>query len=64
MEVTHNKCILVIITTSPDKVSGGGVPVFTCKDKKEMEKVAFTLSKLVMGSIHQVTEDIYVIVRH
>lgn len=64
MEIKLNKHLLSIITIKPEKISGGGVPVFKCESREEMERISFALGKVTNGMVHELDRDIYVIVRH
>ncbi|MFT4413110.1 capping complex subunit for YIEGIA [Fredinandcohnia humi] len=59
------KYILAAITTNSAKVSvSGGAPVFACPTKPEMEHVAANLEAILDGIAHELSEDLYIIVKH
>lgn len=56
--------ILAIVTTDPDKVSGGGCPVFHVANQEEQEKVSILLSRVLGGVVHDLENGVYFIFRH
>ncbi|WP_453995390.1 capping complex subunit for YIEGIA [Bacillus nitroreducens] len=59
------KFILAAIKMEDSKVSvSGGTPVFTCPSKEEMETVAANLEAILDGIAHELSEDLYIIVKH
>ncbi|MBE3570613.1 MAG: hypothetical protein IMW92_11015 [Bacillales bacterium] len=63
MTTTIENFILAAVTTNPKKVPSG-TTVFHCDDQKEMEIVATNLEAILDGIAHQLTEEIFIIVRH
>jgi hypothetical protein len=63
MTMTIENFILAAVTTNPKKVPSG-TAVFHCDDQKEMEIVATNLEAILDGIAHQITEEIFIIVRH
>lgn len=61
--MTIEKFILAAITTNPNKAPSG-VCVFHCENKKELMTVARNLEAILDGIAHELTEELYVIVRH
>lgn len=57
------KMILAVITTNPKKVPFG-VAVFHCDDQKELYTIAKNLEAILDGIAHELTEEIYIIVKH
>ncbi|HAA09774.1 MAG: capping complex subunit for YIEGIA [Syntrophomonadaceae bacterium] len=64
MDAGLKEVILAIITWNPDKVKGGGCPVFYAQDQKEMEKTALLLARILGGMVHDLENDVYIIVKH
>ncbi|MEH7387412.1 hypothetical protein V7147_18640 [Bacillus sp. JJ1521] len=59
------KFILAAITIDTSKVKvSGGTPVFSCSGKEEMESVAASLEAILDGIAHEVSKDLYIIVKH
>jgi len=57
------KMILATITTNPKKVPSG-VAVFHCDNKDEMYTIAKNLEAILDGIAHELTEELFVIVKH
>lgn len=55
--------ILAVITTKKEKV-GGGAPIFIVDTDDQLQKVAFTLEKILDGMVHEVEPTTLIIVRH
>ncbi len=55
--------IVAVVTLRAD-VQAGGVPVFPAADEAERDKMARLLAKLLRGTIHDLEDGSYVIVRH
>lgn len=55
--------ILAVVTIG-DNVVAGGVPVFRAADDDEREQVARLLAKILRGTVHDLQNGAYVIVRH
>lgn len=58
------KYILAIITTKPEKVFGGGAPVFISQTKEEQDKIATILARVTEGVIHDLENGVYLLVKH
>lgn len=56
--------ILAIITTDKNKVGEGGSPIFYAQDKEELIEIAQLLSGILTASIHDLHNDVFVIVKH
>ena len=64
MDTSLKETILAIVTWNPDKVSGGGCPVFLAQDQEEMEKTSLLLARSLGGMVHVLENDVFIIVRH
>ncbi|THE15073.1 hypothetical protein E1I69_01800 [Bacillus timonensis] len=59
------KFILAAITMEPSKVKvSGGTPVFSCSSKEEMDSVAASLEAILDGIAHEISGNLYIIVKH
>ncbi|WP_028783047.1 capping complex subunit for YIEGIA [Thalassobacillus devorans] len=59
------KAILAAITTDQSRERvGGGMPIFYCDTREEMEKVAANLEAIIDGIAHALSKDLYIIVKH
>lgn len=56
--------ILAIVTLTPDKVQGGGAPVFVTSGDEEREKVATYLSRILAAQVHDLENGTYILVSH
>ncbi|MFK7696449.1 capping complex subunit for YIEGIA [Paenibacillus sp. HJGM_3] len=55
--------ILAIVTTHPDMVAGGA-PIFRVPDAEELQKLAFSLEKILDASAHDLRNGSVIIVKH
>ncbi|RNB81613.1 hypothetical protein EDM56_25175 [Brevibacillus fluminis] len=55
--------IIAIVTLQKEKI-GGGAPIFVVDTADDLQKVAFTLEKILDGMVHEITGETLVIVRH
>ncbi|WP_077618616.1 capping complex subunit for YIEGIA [Bacillus sinesaloumensis] len=59
------KFILAAIKMESSTVNvAGGTPVFSCTSKVEMETVAANLEAILDGIAHELSENVYIIVKH
>lgn len=58
-----NTSIVAVITTSPDKVSGGA-PIFIVPDAEEQQKVAFLLEKITDSTAHDLKNGVMILFKH
>lgn len=56
--------ITAIITTTKEKVSGGGAPVFIVNSREELQKLSLDLSKILDSSAHEISPETMIIVKH
>lgn len=63
-EVVVTNQILAVVTTDPARAQGGGAPVFVARDQEEMHRIALLAAKVTLGMVHELAEDMLVIVRH
>lgn len=55
--------ILAVITTQKERVQGGA-PIFIVDDLDELEKLSFTLEKILDAEVHALNQETYIVVRH
>ncbi|MEH7236600.1 capping complex subunit for YIEGIA [Bacillus sp. JJ1562] len=53
----------IALDTSKVKVSGG-TPLFSCSSKEEMDSIASSLEAILDGIAHEISENLYIIVKH
>ncbi|HQA08094.1 MAG TPA: hypothetical protein PLM20_08305 [Syntrophomonadaceae bacterium] len=64
MDTGLKEVILAVVTWNPAKVSGGWCPVFIAQDQKEMEKISLLLARILGGMVHDLENDVFIIVKH
>ncbi len=45
-------------------VAGGGAPIFYVSSPEEKERLARYISRITQGMVHDLTNGVYIIVRH
>jgi hypothetical protein len=63
MGTSLENLILAVVTTTPHKV-GGGSPIFYANDEEELQKLSFTLEKIMDAMAHQLCTGTMIIVKH
>lgn len=58
-----SEIILAVITLNMDQVSGGA-PIFFARDEAEREKIARYLSNILSGTVHDLENGTYIVVKH
>lgn len=59
-----NSATLAVITTDKNMNTVGGCPVFYANNDEELQKRAMLFAKCVNGMVHQITEEVLIVVRH
>ncbi|AUJ26395.1 hypothetical protein CAI16_01770 [Virgibacillus dokdonensis] len=57
------KAILAVITTNSSIVEGGA-PIFICETRKEAEDISANLEAITDGIAHELSEELFIIVKH
>lgn len=55
---------MAIITTKPERIKGGGVPVFIVENKELLQKISDTLGKTLDATAHEVDSETMVVIAH
>ncbi|SHJ57019.1 capping complex subunit for YIEGIA [Tepidibacter formicigenes] len=63
MDVGINDFILAIVTTDKKMVSNT-IPIFYVENREELERRSLIISKCMMGMVHDVQNDTFIIVKH
>ncbi|NLA58591.1 MAG: hypothetical protein GX855_06795 [Firmicutes bacterium] len=63
MKVTSTGSIIAVIAEDPTAV-GGGAPIFYVSSSEERERLAQYLSRITQGMVHDLSNGVYIIVRH
>jgi len=58
-----DKKILAVIALDQAKV-GGGAPIFYASDQGELEELAVLISRIFGAAVHDLHNDVYIIVKH
>lgn len=64
MQVQRVNDIVAIVTTNPDTVGGGGVPIFYAKSDDERERIALCLSRILNAMVHDLENGTYFLTHH
>lgn len=59
-----NSATLAVITTDKNMNTVGGCPVFYANNDEELQKRAMLFAKCVNGMVHQITDEVLIVVRH
>ena len=64
VSLTGTVLAAIVVEEAKTKVAGGGATVFTVADQEEQEKIALILSRILKGSVHDLENGVYIVVRH
>lgn len=53
--------IVGVVTTNKESV-GGGAPIFVAGNREELQRIAHLLEKILDCAVHEVHEDLFVVV--
>ena len=59
-----NSATLALITTDKNMNTAWGCPVFYANNEEELQKRAMLFAKCVNGMVHQITDEVLIVVRH
>ena len=59
-----NSATLALITTDKNMNTIGGCPIFYADNDEELQKHAMLFAKCVNGMVHQITDEVLIVVRH
>ncbi|WP_455538493.1 capping complex subunit for YIEGIA [Terrisporobacter sp.] len=63
-DIGINSYTLAIITTDKNMNTSGGCPIFYAKDDDDLQNKAMLVAKCVDGIVHQIADEILIVVRH
>ncbi|MPM44608.1 hypothetical protein SDC9_91287 [bioreactor metagenome] len=63
-DIGINSYTMAVITTDKNMSISGGCPLFYANDDDDMQNKALLVAKCVDGMVHQITEEILIVVRH
>ncbi len=64
MKTRMEKWPVACITTDPERVVGGGVPVFVAGDEEEMAEMALQMSRILDAVAHDMGNGVFLVVQH
>ena len=64
MNVGITEYSLAIITTDKTLQVGGGCPIFYANDNDDLQNKAMLMSKCVGGMVHEISDNILIVVKH
>lgn len=59
-----NSATLALITTDKNMNTIGGCPIFYADNDEDLQKRAMLFAKCVNGMVHQITDEVLIVVRH
>lgn len=59
-----NSATLALITTDKNMNAIGGCPIFYADNDEELQNRAMLFAKCVSGMVHQITDEVLIVVRH
>lgn len=63
-DIGINSYTMAVITTDKNMNISGGCPLFYANDDDDMQNKALLVAKCMDGMVHQITEEILIVVRH
>ena len=65
METTKQSNIIALVALKKDKNKiGGGTPMFFVENNQELEELSMLLARITMAMVHDLGNNIKVIIRH
>ena len=55
--------ILAVVALDAHKV-GGGAPIFLARDREELSTLAFLLGRVLGAAVHDLQNEVYIVIRH
>ena len=55
---------LAVLTTDKNMSPVGGCPIFYADNDEDLQQKALLMSKCVSGMVHQITDEVLIVVRH
>ncbi|MEG0050830.1 MAG: hypothetical protein RR712_01515 [Terrisporobacter sp.] len=59
-----NSATMAVITTDKSMNTIGGCPIFYAKNDEELQKRAMLFAKCVNGMVHEITDEVLIVVKH
>lgn len=64
MNVSLTHAILAVVTSDKGPVESGGAVVFKIRDEKERQRVAQYIGTVTLGTVHDLRNGTYIVVKH
>lgn len=63
-DIGINSYTLAVITTDKNMNTSGGCPIFYANDDNDLQKKALLMAKCVDGMVHQISDEVLIVVKH
>lgn len=63
-DIGINSYTLAVITTDKNMSTSGGCPVFYANNDDDLQTKALLVAKSMDGMVHQISEEVLIVVRH
>ena len=63
-DIGINSYTLAVITTDKNMNTSGGCPIFYANDDYDLQKKALLMAKCVDGMVHQISDEVLIVVKH
>lgn len=63
-DIGINSYTLAIITTDKSMNTSGGCPIFYANNDDDLQKKALLMAKCVDGMVHQISDEVLIVVKH
>ena len=63
-DIGINSYTLAVITTDKNMNTSGGCPIFYAKYDDKIQKKALLMAKCVDGMVHQISDEVLIVVKH
>ena len=63
-DIGINSYTLAIITTDKNMNTSGGCTIFYANDDDDLQKKALLMAKCVDGMVHQISDEVLIVVKH
>ncbi len=63
-DVNINSYTLALLTTNKNMLTSPGCPVIYANNEEDLQKKALLTAKCVGGMVHEISQDVLIVVRH
>jgi len=64
INITISQSILAVVSSKPDRMGNGAVPVFLVQSTEEVQHFSATLANILDGMAHELEPETVIVVRH